>query len=212
MNRVFNFTLAAALVALAPHAASAAGSSPRAWVSVAKGSDKAGCGPATSPCKTFQYALTNVVASGGAINVLDPGGYGPLNITFPVSVINDGVGTAGIFNANPSGNAVDINLASGGQVVLRGLSIDGGANSVQGNGVSMASAGNLTIINCTITGFVGPASQQATASISDRRAEPRLSTFRTATFQATRLSAYKSFPTTRSRGPPAGGGLSETSP
>jgi hypothetical protein len=46
----------------------------RAWVS-GKGNDVAGCGAVTAPCRTPQYAFTNIVAAGGEIDILDPAGY-----------------------------------------------------------------------------------------------------------------------------------------
>ncbi|MFT4096343.1 MAG: hypothetical protein QM651_04425 [Rhodoblastus sp.] len=136
--------------------ARAAGSLASATVSVARGSDTTGCGAATSPCKTFQYAFANAVEVGGTILVLDPGDYGPISINNAVAIVNANVGAAGVFTANSTGNAIDVNLSGGsGNVVLDGLRIDGAATGVatKGNGVAMTSGGSLTIRNCTITNF-----------------------------------------------------------
>src|SRR5579883_1249856 len=73
----------------------AAALSNRAWVS-GHGVDQAGCGAPTSPCRTLQYVHDNIIADGGEIDVLDPAGYGPIAITKGISIVNDGVGTAGV--------------------------------------------------------------------------------------------------------------------
>jgi hypothetical protein len=88
--------------------AGAAGNAISAWVS-GTGKDVLGCGSQISPCRTFQYAHDNVLGSnGGDILVRESGSFGPLTITKSVSVINDGVGTAG--TGAPSGQlAVSIN-------------------------------------------------------------------------------------------------------
>ncbi len=48
-----------------------------------------------SPCRTFAVALIRTSA-GGEIDVLDPAGYGAVNITQSISIVNDGVGVAAI--------------------------------------------------------------------------------------------------------------------
>jgi hypothetical protein len=72
-----------------------------AWVS-GKGADASSCGALTSPCRTFQYVLSNIVAPGGEIDVLDPAGYGAMTITSAITIVNDGVGVADIQQANAS--------------------------------------------------------------------------------------------------------------
>ena len=93
---------AASLVATA---ASGAPTMPRAWVSVA-GVDHPTCGPASAPCRTFQYTHDNVVVAGGSIFVKDSAGYGPIVISKSISIINDGAAMAAIFAS--SGDAIRI--------------------------------------------------------------------------------------------------------
>jgi hypothetical protein len=55
--------------------------------------------------------------------VLDPAGYGQMPITKAISIINDGVGVAGITSS--SGDGVTINAGATDSVHLRGLTIEG---------------------------------------------------------------------------------------
>src|SRR5579884_1247177 len=139
-------TLASSLLALTPaHALQS-----RAWVS-GHGVDQAGCGAPTSPCRTFQYVHDNVIAAGGEIDVLDPAGYGPVTISKALSIVNDGVGAAGVQAV--SGDAIVINAGASDVVTLRGLDIDGlGTGS---NGVVFNSGAGLTIVNCVVRHFAG---------------------------------------------------------
>src|SRR6202790_5104987 len=59
-----------------------------------------------SPCRTFAVAFGNTNA-GGEIDVLDPAGYGALTINKAISIVNDGVGTAGVL-APAAGNGITI--------------------------------------------------------------------------------------------------------
>ncbi len=139
-------TLASLLLALSPAHALLN----RAWVS-GHGTDAAGCGAPTSPCRTFQYVHDDIIAAGGEIDVLDPAGYGAVTITKAVSIVNDGVGTAGVQAA--SGNAITINAGASDLVTLRGLNIDGLGTGA--NGIVFNSGGGLTVVNCVIRHFVG---------------------------------------------------------
>jgi hypothetical protein len=140
--------LAAALVAFGLSAAPAQALSNRAWVS-GHGSDAAGCGSPASPCRTFQYVHDNIIAAGGEIDVLDPAGFGTITITKALSIVNDGVGTAGVQAA--SGNGITINAGSSDAVFLRGLNIDGLGTGA--NGIVFNSGGSLTVTNCSIRHF-----------------------------------------------------------
>ena len=138
------FVGAASLVATM---ATAAPTMQRAWVSGA-GADTPTCGPAATPCRTFQYMHDNIVVNGGSIFVKDSAGYGPIAISKSISIINDGAAMAAIFAA--SGNAISV--AGSGAVVLKGLTLDGGGSAT--NGVAFTSnSGSLTMANCTVRGF-----------------------------------------------------------
>src|SRR5476649_372899 len=109
----------------------------RIWVS-GHGVDHAGCGAPTAPCRSLQYAH-DTLNSGGEIDILDPAGYGAVTITKAISIVNDGVGTAGV--QATSGSAITINAGAGQSVLLKGLNIDGLGSAL--NGIAFNSGGNL---------------------------------------------------------------------
>lgn len=120
----------------------------RTWVSGA-GVDQASCGTIASPCRTLQYAHDQTAAS-GEINFKDAAGYGSVIISKAISIINDGAGVAGVL-APANGNAILIVAGASGDVVLKGLTIEG---SGTGNyGVLHTIGRNLTIVDCYISGF-----------------------------------------------------------
>ncbi len=122
----------------------------KVWVS-SKGADGAGCGPIAAPCRTFTGALS-VVAPSGEIDVKDPGAYGPgpILITQAVSIVNDGVGVAGV--QAPSGqNAFTVQAGANDAVSIIGLRIEGGG--VANNGVEFDSGAALTMRHCTVRDF-----------------------------------------------------------
>ena len=141
-------TAAAALVMSAAVAPAWAGTAHRAWVS-GHGTDAAGCGAPTAPCRSFQYVHDNIVATGGEIDVLDPAGYGAITITKAISIVNDGVGTAGVQAI--SSPAITINAGPGDAVYLRGLELDGQSTSI--DGILLNSAASLVVENCVIRHF-----------------------------------------------------------
>src|SRR5450631_2085445 len=111
--------IAGALLACSLSAAPAWALANRTWVS-GHGADSGACTP-TAPCRTFAFALTQTTA-GGEIDVLDPAGYGTVIITQAISIVNDGVGVAGI-QAGFGLNGVTINAGASDSVHLRGLTI-----------------------------------------------------------------------------------------
>src|SRR5450432_1536929 len=92
----------------------------RIWVS-GHGTDAAGCGAATAPCRSLQFAHDSI-SPGGEVDILDPAGYGAINISKAISIVNDGVGTAGVQSA--AGNAITVNAPVNDSVYLRGLNVD----------------------------------------------------------------------------------------
>src|SRR5215207_2565430 len=90
---VFGVLALAMLIAPAAHAQAT-----RTWVS-GVGDDVNPCSR-TAPCKTFAGAISKT-AIHGEISVLDPGGYGTLNITKSITV--DGTQGAGFGSALSSG-------------------------------------------------------------------------------------------------------------
>src|SRR5579883_3541898 len=112
---------AGVILTFASFAALASALPTRTWVS-GKGSDSGSCSLA-SPCRTFAYAIAQT-AAGGEIDVLDPAGYGALTITQSISIVNDGVGEAGV-QAGSGGAAITINAGASDVIQLRGLTIEG---------------------------------------------------------------------------------------
>jgi hypothetical protein len=122
----------------------------RIWVS-GKGADVAGCATPANPCRTFQYAH-DTIAEGGEIDVLDPGGYGPVIINKSLSIVNDGVGTAGVQQTTAGVYGVFIDALGSASVYLRGLNIDG--LGVGAQGIRVSGVGKLAIVNCVVRHFV----------------------------------------------------------
>jgi len=145
MHKTVSFlTVLAGVVGLA--AVPAQAQIARTFVSAAVGSDGNNCDRPT-PCRTFQRAHDQTIAN-GEITVLDPGGYGAVAISKTISIINDGVGEAGVL---VSGGVTGITFIGGPNdtVSLRGLTIKGiGFGS--GNGVNFISGRSMTIENCAI--------------------------------------------------------------
>jgi hypothetical protein len=136
-------TVAALLVIAGPARAQAN----RTFVS-GSGSDASPCTLA-APCRSFVQALTQTNA-GGEITILDPAGYGAVAITKSISIINDGVGEAGVTTASAM-IAITVNTGASDVVNLRGLTLVGGGVGIQG--VQFTGLGALNIQNCVIRGF-----------------------------------------------------------
>jgi hypothetical protein len=137
----------------------------RTWVS-GVGDDANPCSR-TAPCKTFAGAISKTAAQ-GEINVLDPGGFGGVTITKPITISAEGAEAGVLVSGVTSAIIVNINPVSfptGADVILRGLDIEGLGTST--NGVNIISASRVTIDNCTIHNFTtgvtvtGPAGVRA---------------------------------------------------
>jgi hypothetical protein len=107
----------------------------------------------TQPCRTFQQAF-NTMRVNGEIDVLDAGGYGPLNITGG-GISIQAHGFAGITAA--SGDAITIAVTTSDPVTLNGLLIEGAGT---GNfGINILQGPSVQILNCVVrhfqTGIVG---------------------------------------------------------
>jgi len=109
------------------------------------GMDMGAC-PITAPCRSFSYALTQLVAPGEVI-ALDTAGYGTVTIPFSVTITAAPGATA--FVAASSGTAIAVNTLQTDVVTLRGLAVTStGATT----GINF-DAGLLNVENCVITGF-----------------------------------------------------------
>lgn len=116
----------------------------RTWVS-GVGDDANPCSR-TAPCKTFAGAISKT-ATGGEINVLDPGGFGAVTITKSISIISGF--EAGVLVSGTNGIVVDV-LATD-TVLLEGLDIEGLGTGL--NGVNIIGGGKTTIRKCAIRNF-----------------------------------------------------------
>lgn len=146
MNK-FRFTLTAlAIMAFTLMVfSSAQAQATRTWVS-GVGDDANPCSR-TAPCKTFAGAISKTAIT-GEISVLDPGGFGAINITKSITINGEGT-LAGILNSLVTG--VIINAPTG-NVTLRNISINAPANGT--DGIRILTAKNVNIENVTVAGSV----------------------------------------------------------
>jgi hypothetical protein len=137
--------IAAALALAATLPAAPAQAAGRTFVSAA-GSDSNPC-TITLPCRNLQAAY-NAVAANGQIDALDPGNYGALTITGPVSI--EGHGWAAM--SAPTGTAITINAQATDKIAISGLVLDG-LGIAGTTGIRFSSSGNLTVRDSVIRNF-----------------------------------------------------------
>jgi Right handed beta helix region len=118
----------------------------RAWVS-GVGDDANPCSR-TAPCKTFAGAISKT-ATGGEINVLDPGGFGALTITKSIQIRSEF--EAGVLVSGTNGIVVSVGATD--KVLLEGLDIEGLGTGL--DGVKMIGGGKLIVRKCSIRNFTG---------------------------------------------------------
>src|SRR5262249_51397454 len=119
-KQILLVTSAVVALALPPLAGAQA---TRTWVS-GVGDDANPCSR-TAPCKTFAGAISKTAAN-GIINALDPGGFGALTITKPISIIGPPA-MAHILGTGTNGINININPPSSHPVILRNIEISGTA-------------------------------------------------------------------------------------
>jgi hypothetical protein len=117
----------------------------RTWVS-GVGDDANPCSR-TAPCKTFAGAISKTAAC-GEIDALDPGGYGAVTITKSITI--DGTGTHASILASLV-NGIVINAAATEVITIRGLSINGFCNGI--NGMNILQARTVNVEDCVIFRF-----------------------------------------------------------
>ena len=127
----------------------------RTWVS-GVGDDVNPCSR-TAPCKTFAGAISKT-AAGGEIDALDPGGYGTVTITKPITIT--GVGThASILSSGVQGVIINITTPPTAPqtptVILRNLQINGAGTTWGTNGIHVMSSVPTQVIldNVNVFGF-----------------------------------------------------------
>jgi hypothetical protein len=138
--------LSAAVIAASAPAQAQHGTLTRSFVS-SSGVDTNPC-TITQPCASFAHAYT-MVGANGIVAALDPGKYGPLTISGPVTI--NGNGWAAI-TAAAQNTGITINAGSG-DVILTGLEVDGAGAAYAG--IVFNSGSSLTITNCSLQNFVG---------------------------------------------------------
>lgn len=136
-----SFSLLAALA----FASQAQAQATRTWVS-GVGDDANPCSR-TAPCKTFAGAISKT-AAGGEISVLDPGGFGAVNITKAITINGDGT-LAGILASLTTG--IIVNAGVNDVVVIKNISINGAGNGI--NGIRWLAGKQLIVDTVDITGF-----------------------------------------------------------
>jgi hypothetical protein len=117
----------------------------RTWVS-GVGDDANPCSR-TAPCKTFAGAISKTAAC-GEIDALDPGGFGSVTITKSITI--DGSGTFASILASLV-NGITINAAATDVITIRGVSINGFCNGI--NGINILSAKTVNVEDCVIFRF-----------------------------------------------------------
>jgi hypothetical protein len=122
----------------------------RTWVS-GVGDDVNPCSR-TAPCKTFAGAISKT-ASGGIISVLDPGGFGALTITKPITLTGP-PGYGHILASGFQGIIINITTANPGPVIIRNIDISGASATTLGiNGINFIAGRTLRLQNVNIDSF-----------------------------------------------------------
>lgn len=123
------------------------GQATRTWVS-GVGDDANPCSR-TAPCKTFAGAISKT-AAGGEISVLDPGGFGAVNITKSITLNGAGTLASILFSGT---NGIIVNGA-GIVVNIVDISLNGGTPTSPGiNGIRIIQASNVNVIDCDIFNY-----------------------------------------------------------
>lgn len=139
------FTLVFSSFMLFGFASLARAQATRTWVS-GVGDDANPCSR-TAPCKTFAGAISKT-ASAGEINTIDPGGYGTVTITKPIT-IDGGGNLSSVLNFGTNG--ININTAGPNDTVtLRNIEINGAGGGVIG--INVVACKNLIVENVKIYG------------------------------------------------------------
>lgn len=122
----------------------------RTWVSGA-GNDANPC-TQDQPCQTFARALA-LTAEGGKIDCANAGGFGVVTITKSVTIDCRSV-VASILA--PGGDGIFVN-APGAQVVVRGLTVNGGPSDNPGRyGIYVLAAQSVTLSDIVVENFAVP--------------------------------------------------------
>jgi len=144
MTRTIFIAAALALVVAAEPASAQVN---RTYVSAA-GSDTNNCANVAMPCRHFQNAV-NATAVGGEVVALDPANYGSFTINQAITI--EGQGWAYVAPPN-DGNGIAINAVSG-NVIIRGVLLNGDGATGGTNGIVFNSGASLTVTDCVVQNF-----------------------------------------------------------
>jgi hypothetical protein len=140
------------LLVAGPLAPGAGAQATRTWIS-GVGDDANPCSR-TAACKTIAGAISKT-ATGGEINGLDPGGYGAVTVTKPITIDFSATGSGGVLNTGSNG--IMVQAPDTADVILRNLDIYGGAALAPGAcayaglaGVRVTGGKTIRIENSTI--------------------------------------------------------------
>jgi hypothetical protein len=137
--------------------ASALAQATRTWVS-GTGDDVNPCSR-TAPCKTFAGAISKT-ASGGEIDAQDPGGFGTLTITKPITIDGGGGQVASILASGTPGITINVPAGAGG-VNIQNLRFDGAGSGTVG--IRIVSADTVHLQDVQIFNNTGPGIDLTTA-------------------------------------------------
>jgi hypothetical protein len=152
--------ISATMLAFCLWAGGAQAQATRTWVS-GVGDDANPCSR-TAPCKTFAGAISKT-APNGEINALDPGGFGAVTITKPITIDGGGGQVAGVLVSGTNG--IVVAAGAGDIVALRNLQIDGLGTGL--NGISYTSGLGVIVEHCNIFGFTGDGIHVGTAGTAN---------------------------------------------
>jgi hypothetical protein len=142
----FGSSLAIGLLITLAFTFSANAQATRTWIS-GVGDDANPCSR-TAPCKTFAGAISKTATS-GEIDCLDPGGFGALTITKPITLdCQSGVGSVLVSGTD----GITINSPNPGDAItIRNLTLEGLGNGL--SGISIVAATTVRLENLKINNF-----------------------------------------------------------
>src|SRR4051795_6181078 len=146
MRHIASLAIAAGCLVPLLVSAPASAQATRTWVS-GVGDDANPCSR-TAPCKTFAGAISKT-ATGGEIDIIDPGGFGGVTITKSITI--NGSGSYGSVLVSGT-NGIIVNVGSSGVVAIRNISINGVGSGL--SGIKMLGSGSLFVENVDIHQFV----------------------------------------------------------
>ena len=124
------------------------------WVS-GTGNDSNACSR-TAPCASFIIAIRKTF-SGGQVNVMDAGDFGPIYVDRAIAVVNDTSGTVAIANGSSASGGGEVVVAAGNSdiVTLRGLTLNGNNLPAGTHGILITNASQVNIEKCRIINAPG---------------------------------------------------------